>query len=487
MELIPLKPDQHLLTFVPKLTAELPFFNLTTYQRNLPTVIKFKGVDNAGHPINWEVYQNTNAEIGTPRADAHRAWYQLVKPAADECRRANGIIPQIIPLGRIRECLRKIGWTAGGHQERKLIRSLNQIGAAWCVADLWIPTSDVDDYGRPKYVQVKGRFSRLSVYAIGERHVTEDELVNLTFNFDLDDVLYIKLDPLEATMQQAPDQRIYDNEYWFSVAPAARRWYELMAPKIFGTIKNNASFCEIRYSWYIAHHHTLKRFYERRRVVEQMNRLIADHLESHYVEKVEYRAIKEMDQEIDYIIRYYPGPGAEESNDRIQTYIRDKRSRRKLRAVPRALKQGSQEADVPLRSSALSVITTDYHELVSQLMTNFGISPLKACELVVRRKEAVSLQLEAWPFRGTAPRNPAGWLIQAIENNYDLPTSYLEEKERSEQRLLRDARKKAIGACRICDDNGYRRLKAPGDFHGRMRSCTHDPHIEIGLRPNAQN
>jgi hypothetical protein len=43
--------------------------------------------------------------------------------------------------------------------------------------------------------------------------------------------------------------------------------------------------------------------------------------------KVEYRAIKGQDQEIDYIIRYHPGLGAKESTDRIQSLIRQKKHR----------------------------------------------------------------------------------------------------------------------------------------------------------------
>src|SRR5712671_3827252 len=102
-----------------------------------------------------------------------------------------------------------------------------------------------------------------------------------------------------------------------------------MAAKIFGVVKNNGQFCEIRYSWYVKHHHTLKRYYERFRVVQQMKRVVSDHVESGYLSKVEYRAVREPDQEIDFIVRYYPGAAAKESNTRIQTYIRDKRNRRK--------------------------------------------------------------------------------------------------------------------------------------------------------------
>lgn len=285
-------------------------------------------------------------------------WYLLVKPSIDISRRADGSIPEIIPLGGVRECLRKVGWSAGGHQARELIKALTQISFAGCVADLWVPTGEQDLEGKTRFLQIKGRFSRLSVYAIGEHHLTEEELAQSKFDFDLADVLYIRLDPLEAKLQQLQDRRILDNQYLFSVSPIARRWYELMAAKIFGVVINNGQFCEIRYSWYLKHHHTLKHYYERFRVVQQMNRVVRNHIESGYLSKVEYRAIKEPDHEVDYIIRYYPGPGAKDSNARIQTYIRDRRNRRKFRTAPAGIKQGS--------------------------------------DLVITRKEAVSIQLEAW-------------------------------------------------------------------------------------------
>jgi hypothetical protein len=53
-------------------------------------------------------------------------------------------------------------------------------------------------------------------------------------------------------MQKHQGQRPIDNEYLFSVSPSARRWYELLAPKIFGVVENKRNsqegFCEIRYS-----------------------------------------------------------------------------------------------------------------------------------------------------------------------------------------------------------------------------------------------
>src|SRR5690242_7027307 len=190
-ELLPLKPEQHTISFAPRLSLELPFFNLTVRKKDTQKVIKYEGRDEAGRPIRWEVYQDTSKEIGPPAVEAHEVWYLLVKPSIDASRRSDGTIPEIIPLGGVRECLRKVGWTAGGHQARELIKALTQISFAGCVADLWVPSGEPNEEGKRTFLQVKGRFSRMSVYAIGEYHLTEDELAQNKFEFDLADVIYI--------------------------------------------------------------------------------------------------------------------------------------------------------------------------------------------------------------------------------------------------------------------------------------------------------
>src|SRR6059058_4207387 len=129
-ELLPLKPEQHTITFVPRLSLELPFFNLTVRRKDIPKVIKYRGRDLAGRPIRWEVYQDTSKEIGAPAVEAHEVWYLLVKPAIDSQRLPNGKIPEIVPLGGMRECLRRVGWTSGGHQAHELMKALTQIAFA---------------------------------------------------------------------------------------------------------------------------------------------------------------------------------------------------------------------------------------------------------------------------------------------------------------------------------------------------------------------
>jgi hypothetical protein len=530
VELIPLKPEQHKVTFVPKTTTDLPFFNLTYRRKDIPKSVKYEGIDQAGHPIRWQVFHNTNDEVGHAGVEAHEVWYMLIKPAIDASRKENGSIPQIIPLGGMRHCLRMVGWSVGGHQARELIKCLTQIAFAGCVADLWFPTGEIDEEGKEKFLQIKARFSRLSVYAIGEQHLTEEELKNQKFEFDLEDQVYIRLDPIEVQMQQlqAQQHRLIDNEYMFSVKPIARRWYELLAGKIFGTLKHKAPFFEIRYSWYIKHHHTLKRFNNLKRVTAQMNRVVYDHLQSGFLKKVEYRKVKEPDQELDFSIRYYVGVSAKESIDRVQGHIAN---RKRLKhdeyvsvkesdfakidpvsdvsnpaatnphlevKVVKEVPNFDAQANLESRGRTATAMTTlvthligDQRVLLNQMTTDFMISQSKAY-LLLRKfpTKDVDLQIRAFEWRGDDIKNKAGFLINAIERNYALPHSFqnhlrdldfenrrAREKAEDDDRRAKDELR--IASCQMCNENGRRNIKHPENRNYRvLHVCSHDPLIE---------
>jgi hypothetical protein len=106
----------------------------------------------------------------------------------------------------------------------------------------------------------------------------------------------------------------------------------------------------------------------------------------------------------------------------------------------------------------------------------FGVSQAKARELVKSNRKGVEEQIAAYPYREQQKKNtnPAGWLIKAIENDYELPQAYLEEKARAEE-LERSKSKRAIlEACMLCDSAGFRYL---GGKMG-VKKCSHDPGIE---------
>jgi hypothetical protein len=211
-----------------------------------------------------------------------------------------------------------------------------------------------------------------------------------------------------------------------------------------------------------------------------MNRVVRDHMGSGYLAKVEYRAVKESDQEIDYIIRYYPGLGATASMDRIQIHMQHGRaSRRHLAQVrsgnPTTEPSTHEQSEKPL---GLSVVTSDHVNLISELVLKFGVNRNKAYHLVMTRPETVKFQIEVWPLRRVVPRNRAGWMIQAIENNYEPPSSYLNQKEEEEKQRDIALGRATVQQCDFCDDNGFRYLKTKQYPNGAMRLCSHDPSVE---------
>ncbi len=480
----PLKPEQHPITPLPKFTTELPFFYLTKRKDLLSRAIDFQSTDPANKPIRWRV--TPNPVIGAPGIEAHEVWVRLIKPALDtERERMMGKLPSLIPLGSIRECLRTLGRSIGGWESRRLLKSIRQIGSAWCEADFWLPTAERDEKGKALYRHIKGEFSRVSIYSIGSKHLTDEELEEgkFSFDFDLEDTVYLLLHPQEVEMQKHQGQRPIDNEYLFSVSPAARRWYELLAPKIFGVVENKKDrhdgFCEIRYSWYVERHHTLKRHVERYRVVEQMNDLIEDHKALGYVEKVEYRAVKEPGREVDFIIRYYPGEGARNSINRIRS-----RHPRKKRSAQQELpvSVGSPPTLLPAETVAVAEPEADLltAKLTAKPPEGFGISQAKARELVSSRRKAVEEQLAAYPYRdlGKPRKNAAGWLIAAIEGDYALPAAYLEDQEKKRQAAKLASAKAVADSCQFCDEKGWRRIRTDKYPDGAMKRCSHDSEAE---------
>jgi hypothetical protein len=267
-----------------------------------------------------------------------------------------------------------------------------------------------------------------------------------------------------------------------------------MAAKIFGVVKNKGQFCEVRYSWYAQHHHTLKRYSEHKRVRFQMDRIVKDHIASGYISKVEYRAIKEPDKEVDYIIRYYPGEGAKESIARIQGHIYRKRTKNlaaktaEFHTAPQGgittskppAEQGSEAPAAGTEAVTMALITAEDAEnqqMVNQLVGEFGIMAIKALELVKEKREAVALQLAYWQHRNVKPANVAGWIIKAIEANYSAPESFLAKQQEQAQQQQFQKRRAIINQCSFCKQmNGFVYIEKDG--LKSVRKCTHDPAIE---------
>ena len=282
--------------------------------------------------------------------------------------------------------------------------------------------------------------------------MTEEQLKagNFDFTFDLEDTVYVQLHPLEVSMQQSEPPRLVDNQYLFSVSPTARRWYELVAPKIYGAVKHKKEFCQISYSWYVRHHHTLTRMTTRRRILMQMNKLARDHVQRGYIFKIEYRTVREPGKEIDVLIRYYPGPEAKASIERIR--LRTSTRRTTSFTVP-AYSDG-EVADVeerfieeaPVRKAPAQP-DPPAHALTPELVKR-GIARQQAEKLLqqVADDQAVVDQLE-WADHVVSQgqiTNPPGFYVYILRNNITVPADF----ETAQKRELREKGEQATDALR---------------------------------------
>jgi hypothetical protein len=477
--LVTLKPKQHPVTNLPKFTTELPFFYLTKQKEVLTQPIDFRGQDSAGNPIRWNVTPST---LGAPGIDAHEVWVKLIKPALDEAREQNGgELPAIIPLGSVRECLRVLGWSIGGWESKHFFKCVRQIVAALCDADFWLPTTETDEEGKPLLRRIKGSFSRMTLYAIGSAHVTQEELQSgkFSFDFDLEDTVYIQLHPIEVEIQKHQPQRPIDNEYLFSVSPAARRWYELLQPSFFGVTNNRGpGFCEVRYSWYIERHHTLTRQTERRRVAMQMDKLIKDHKAFGYVSKVEYIEERAKSGEVDFIIRYWPGSGASESTKRIRR--RRGKNWKQLELPLPMIEESRRPSQIPTATpAALPGDLTPEQESYLSKLTAKGVTETEARRLITHRLEACRLKVPALDhLPETQGKTNRGGNVRAFieRDDWQLPTAYLEARAKAEEATKSHARRDRIAACPLCDASGIR-MVTDGKTSGAIK-CSHDAQIE---------
>ena len=113
---------------------------------------------------------------------------------------------------------------------------------------------------------------------------------------------------------------------------------------------------------------------------------------------------------------------------------------------------------------------SEIHHLVSKLKS-LGISDGKARELVTSKREAVERQLSALPYRDLEKnkKNPAGWIVSAIENDYELPELYKEVLAREKYAKKGQDEKAKREACAFCGPSGFRYMKGRG-----VKKCSHD-------------
>lgn len=98
---------------------------------------------------------------------------------------------------------------------------------------------------------------------------------------------------------------------------------------------------------------------------------------------------------------------------------------------PTAKRASNQEVDIqatPTTAESLTDEQTDEQQnLIARLQKDFSVAAATATILVTQHLEASKRQLGAWPYRDQSRiQDKSGWIIRAIEQDYELPQAYLD-------------------------------------------------------------
>jgi len=269
--------------------------------------------------------------------------------------------------------------------------------------------------------------------------------------------------------------RPLDYDYLKALPPAPQRLYELISYQVYAALKHKRPRAKYLYSEYCTYA-PQTRYFDYEHVKKQMYKVHAPHRKSGYLEGVEFEAVTDGGGRPDWVMFYTPGRKAKAEHDAF--------SRR--RQVPDPAGKGSGKAlasaEHPLISnqpptSADSaqgsgvVLGPESARLLSRLRS-LGVSDKKAGELVKSKPDVVERQLATLPYRNLdkGRKNPAGWIVAAIENDYELPEAYRAAVESEHQARKGEVERARREACAFCGPTGFRYMNGRG-----VKKCSHNP------------
>lgn len=402
----------------------------------------------------WEV--SYNSKYGQPGPLAYKVDSLVINRKIEEAPRP---VPKIIKLGSLRDICRELDLNEG-QATRNVKKALLQNASAFITAKRSYKGSDGTE------ITAEISDTRYGVIFRGEKFPEGGRA----------DAVYILLhDAYREVLNTAPTRPL-DYDYLKELAPAPQRFYELLSYQIFAALRHDRPRAKMLYSYYCTRAPQI-RYFDYDHVKKQMYKLHAPHKSSGYISDAELRPTVDDEGNPDWEMLYTPG--------------------RRARAEFRVFKKGGQTIDISHPSDkarkdvqlALPVSveqkpagresTPQFDPLIDQLI-GFGVSETEARELVRSRRKAVEEQIAAYPYRhvGEARKNPAGWIIAAIKNQYELPPAYLEAVTRAEEIKRSESKRKSIEECSLCNENGQRFAKSKDYPRGAVRKCSHNPEIE---------
>ncbi|MDQ3816586.1 MAG: hypothetical protein M3362_02705 [Acidobacteriota bacterium] len=409
--------------------------------------IEIEERDEAGElRASWDV--SYNSRFGHPGQLAYKVDTIVVNRRIDEEGRP---LPKVIRLGSLRDICRELNINEG-QATRNVKRALHQNASAYINAKITYTASDRSE----RYIEFGA--TRYDVVFTGKKLPDGRRA----------DAVYIILHDLYRELLDGVQKRPLDYEYLKELPPGPQRFYELLSFQMYAALKHGRPRARLLYSEYCIYAPQV-RYFDYDHVKKQMYKVHAPHRKSDYISAVEFRETKDREGQSDWEMLYTPGS----------------RAKAEFRAFTQPRKAFSAAAAGEPQPPSLRHLVNedrapaDRDPLVEQLLS-FGVAEAKAQELVNGHREAAEAQIAAYPYRDSSKpkKNAAGWLIAAIEGNFTLPVTYLEEQEKKHQAERSAAAKVAAAECQFCDEKGWRRVRTPNYPNGAMKRCTHDPEAE---------
>jgi hypothetical protein len=399
----------------------------------------------------WKV--SYNSEYGQPSPLAYKLDTLIINRKIEEEGKP---LPKLIRLGSLTEIAQQTG--TGEKNTNAVKRALLQNAFAAIRAKFSYKTKS----GQEAFAEIAD--TRYGVIFTGEKLPSGEKA----------DAVYIILHDIYREILNNAIDRPLDFDYMQELTPGAQRFYEILSYQMYAALKNRTS-AKMLYSEFCMYA-PQTRYTDWDHVKKQMYKIHRPHLAAQYIEKIQFEKLTGEGGQLDWMMIYVPGVRAKGQHVAFE--------RKPVPRIKHSERNVSQPSFLPgenpeLFPETILTFAPKEEQLVSKLV-QFGVAEMKARELVKTRRTATEEQIAAFPYRevGRGTKNVAGWLIAAVENNYELPEAYLETKAKAQEVKRGQEKRQAVETCHLCDEQGRRFIKSERYPSGAIKPCSHDPEIE---------
>jgi hypothetical protein len=330
----------------------------------------------------------------------------IINRRIDEMRN-RGEIRRLIKLGSLRDICEELGINPNGKATNSIKEALKENAFAGISTKLNFTGND----GTERVFEFAT--TRYTVIFTGETLPSGKRA----------DGVYIELHPRYHEMLNHAKTRPLDYEYLKELPPSAQRLYELLSFTIFGTLRHGRPTAQMLYSEF-CQSAPLTRYKDWERVRPQMWKIHKPHIDAGYIKSVDFEETADANGVTDWLMKYVPGKKARHEFREFTAKRVEGRATR-----PQLLEAVKQENKRSIKQA--NKLSSEQEGLLAGLRV-LSVGEEKAQELVESYPDRVERELESFPHRDRAKmKDPAAWLIRAIEKGDYSQPARLEEKRRA--------------------------------------------------------